>query len=68
MTKITIDWTVWATATTLAAELTEQGKPTSPQSVNNWRRRGLIDYKKFEGLDKPLYKRGSIRVKGYEGC
>lgn len=66
MSKTTIDWTIWATATQLAKELTHSGKPTTPQAINNWKRRGLVKFERFPGLDKDLIKRGTINVKGYK--
>lgn len=58
MSKTTIDWTIWATATTLAEEL-----KATPQMVNNWRRRNKVEAQLFPELGKYLYKRGSVTVK-----
>lgn len=63
--KLTIDTTKYVTAVELAKELTDQGKPVTPQMINNWRRRGKIDCKYFDTIKKWLYVRGSIGVKGY---
>ena len=60
MTKTVIDWTIWATATQLADELN-----ATPQMVNNWRRRNKVEFELFPELGKYLYKRGTIKVKGY---
>lgn len=65
MSTTTIDWTIWATATQLADELTASGKPTTPQAINNWKRRSLVEFKTFPELGKDLIKRGTIKVKGY---
>lgn len=61
MSKTTIDWTVWATATDLAKEL-----KTTPQVVNNWKRRNLVKFEYFPEFGKFLYKRGTVDVKGYK--
>lgn len=66
MSKTVIDWNVWATATQLAKELTEAGKPTTPQAINNWKRRGKIEFTHFPELGKDLIKRGCIDVNGYK--
>lgn len=58
MSKTTIDWTIWATATQLADEL-----KATPQMVNNWRRRNKVESKLYPELGKYLYKRGTVTVK-----
>lgn len=67
MRTTVIDWQKWITATDLAALLTAAGKPTTPQTINNWKRRGKVDFKHFPELGKDLIRRGTINVKGYEG-
>lgn len=63
MTKIEIDSSIWVTATALAKERTAKNLPTTPQMVNNWKRRGLIDFKHFESIGKDLVNKHSVRVK-----
>lgn len=57
MTRTVIDWNIWCTATQLAKEMN-----TTPQVVNNWRRRDKVDYQLFPELGKYLYRRGSVTV------
>ncbi len=58
-----IDTSIWVTATDFASERTAQGLPTTPQMVNNWKRRQLIEFKHFPVIGKDLVNRHSLKLK-----